>query len=88
MLDVEIEICLCFIDWLKAFDPVDWTKLLERLKNIGVNWREYQLIRDIYIGQRVKLCFNQGETDNVEIGRGVRHGFACHQYYLTYTENI
>ena len=39
VLDVKEEMCLCFIDWQKAFDHVDWTKLLEMLRNIGVNWR-------------------------------------------------
>ena len=56
---------ICFIDWQKAFDCVDWTKLLEMLRNIGINWREEQ---------RVKLHLDQGETDNVKIGRGVRQG--------------
>ena len=37
VLDVKEEMCLCFIDWQKAFDRVDWTKLLEMPRNIGVN---------------------------------------------------
>ena len=37
VLDVKEEMCLCFIDRQKAFDYVDWTKLLEMLRNIGVN---------------------------------------------------
>ena len=41
-LEVKEEMCLCFIDWQKAFDRVDWTKLLEMLRNIGVNWRKHQ----------------------------------------------
>ena len=41
VLDVKEKMCLCFIDWQKAFDRVDWTKLLEMLKNTGVNWREH-----------------------------------------------
>ena len=53
--------------WQKAFDRVDWTKLLEVLRNIGVNWRECRLIRKLYMGQRVKLRLNQGETDIVKI---------------------
>ena len=28
VLDVKEEMCLCFINWQKAFDCVDWTKLL------------------------------------------------------------
>ena len=64
----------CFIDWQKAFDRVHWTKLLEILRNIGVNWREGRLIRNLYMGQIVKLRLNQGETDSVKIGRVVRQG--------------
>jgi Reverse transcriptase (RNA-dependent DNA polymerase). len=37
VLDVKEEMCLSFIDWQKAFDHVDWIKLLEMLSNIGVN---------------------------------------------------
>ena len=44
------------------------------LRNIGVNWRERRLIRNVYMEQRVKLRINQGETDSVKIGSGVRQG--------------
>ena len=88
VLHIKEDMCLYFIDWQKAFDRVDWTKLLEMLRSIGVNWRECRLIRNLYMGQRVKLHLNQGETNSVQIGRGVRQGFACHPYYLTYMENI
>jgi hypothetical protein len=46
VLDVKEEMCLSFIDSQKAFDRVDWTKLLEMLRNTGVNWRERRLIRN------------------------------------------
>ena len=59
---------------VKGFDRVDWTKFLEMLRNIGVNWMERRLICNLHMGQRVKLCLNQGETDSVKIGRGVRQG--------------
>ena len=32
------------------------------------------LFRNLYMGQRVKLRLNQGETNSVNIGRGVRQG--------------
>ena len=32
VLDVKEEMCLCFIDWQKAFDRVDWSKLLDMLR--------------------------------------------------------
>ena len=37
---IKKDLCLCFIDWQKAFDCVAWTKLLEMPRNTGVNWRE------------------------------------------------
>ena len=90
MLDVKEEMCLCFIDWQKAYDRVDWTKLLEILRNIGVNWRERRLIRNLYMGQRVKLRLNQGETDSavLRLEEESDRDVACHPYYLIYMENI
>ena len=60
----------------------------EMLRNIRVNWRERRLIRNLYMGQRVELRLNQGETDSVKIGRGSDRDVACHPYCLTYMENI
>ena len=37
VLDFKEEMCIWFIDWQKAFDSVDFTKLLEMLKIIVVN---------------------------------------------------
>jgi Reverse transcriptase (RNA-dependent DNA polymerase). len=37
VLDIKEEMCVCFIDWQMTFDHVDWTILLEMLRNIGVN---------------------------------------------------
>ena len=80
---------LCFIDWQNAFDQVDWTKLLEMLRNIGVNWRERRLIHNLYMGQRVKLRLNQGgEPTMLRLEEESDKDVACHPYYLTYMENI
>ena len=47
----------------KGFDHVDWNKLFEILRKIGVNWREVRLIRSLNMRERVKQCLNQGETN-------------------------
>ena len=31
-LDIDEELCICFIDWQKAFDRVNWTNLMKILK--------------------------------------------------------
>ena len=78
VLDVTEEMCLCFIDWQKAFDRVDWTKLLEMLRNIGVNWRERRLICNLYMGQRVKRRLNQGDTTVFRLEEESDRDVACH----------
>ena len=35
-LEIDGELCVCFIDWQKAFDRVNWTKLMQILKGTGV----------------------------------------------------
>ena len=37
-------ISVCYVDDKKAFDRVDWTKLMTILQNIGVDWRDRKLI--------------------------------------------
>jgi len=37
-LEIDEELCVCFIDWQKAFDRVNWTKLMQILKRIGIDW--------------------------------------------------
>jgi len=37
-LEIDEELCVCFIDWQKAFDRVNWTKLMQILKRIGIEW--------------------------------------------------
>ena len=74
VLGVNQAVCICFIDWQKAFDRVNWEKLISILNEIGINWRDRRLITNLYLGQRVKVRLHHGETNSVEIGRGVRQG--------------
>jgi len=53
-LEVDEELCVCYIDWQKAFDRVNWTKLMQILKETGIDWRERILISNLYMAQNVK----------------------------------
>ena len=53
-LEVD-ELCVCFIDWQKTFDRVNWTTLMQLLKRIGIDWRERRLISKLYMEQKVKV---------------------------------
>lgn len=74
VFDVKEEVCACFIDWKKAFDRVNWEKLMMILKTIGIDWRDRRLIGNLYMQQKVKVRLDSGDTKSVEIGRGVRQG--------------
>ena len=76
------------MDWQNDFDRVDGNKLLDMLRNIGVIWRERRLIRNLYVGQRVKLRLNGGEIDSEEIRSESDRDVAYQPYYLTYMKNI
>ena len=39
-LEIDEDLCICFIDWIQAFDRVNWTKLMQILKGTGFDWRE------------------------------------------------
>jgi len=71
-LEIDEELCVCFIDWQKAFDRVNWTKLMQILRGTGIEWRERRLISNFYMTQSVKVRLNREETRSVKIGRGVR----------------
>jgi hypothetical protein len=71
-LEVDEELSVCIIDWQKAFDRVNWTKLMQILKENGMDWSERRLISNLYMAQSVKVRLNRGETRNVKNGRGVR----------------
>jgi len=89
-LKINEELNICFIDWQKAFDRVNWTKLMQILKEIVINWPERRLISNLYMPQSVKVRLNREETRSVKIGRGDRQGcclspilFNLYSEYLT-----
>jgi hypothetical protein len=48
ILDTDEEFCACFLDCQKAFDRLNWTKLMQFLKGTGIDWREKILISKLH----------------------------------------
>jgi hypothetical protein len=40
---IDAEVCVWFIDWQKASDQVNCTKLTQILKETGIDWHERRL---------------------------------------------
>lgn len=68
------EVYICYVDFEKAFDRVNWVKMLEALKLIGVDWKDRRMIAELYMNQEAIIRVANGESESGIIGRGVRQG--------------
>jgi hypothetical protein len=62
-LVIDEELCACFINWQKAFDCVNWTKLMQILKGIGIDWHKRRLISKLYIEQSQNTTGPRGDEE-------------------------
>ena len=67
-------IYICFIDYAKAFDFVDHSKLWKILQEMGIPDHLTCLLRNPYAGQEATVRTRCGTTDRFQIGKGVRQG--------------
>ena len=65
---------MCFIDCKKAFDCADHDVLWVILRDMGVPVHLIVLLRRLHINQEATVRTEFGETDNIDIGKGVRQG--------------
>ena len=72
--EFQKNICLCFIDYAKAFDCVDHNKLWKILKEMGIPDHLTCLLRNLYAGQEAMVRTGYGTTDWFQIGKGVCKG--------------
>ena len=63
-----------FIDYAKAFDCVDYNKLWEILKEMGIPDHLTCLLRNLYACQEATVRTGHGKTDWVHIRKGVCQG--------------
>ena len=65
---------ICFIDYKKTFDRVKHTKVMQCLKEIGVDDKELRIIAGLYLNQTAVARRNAGSSAEVSIKRGLRQG--------------
>ena len=68
------DVYICFVDFEKAFDRVNWVKLMQILKSIHVDWRDRRMIQELYMRQEAVIRIADEDSDPAVIGRGVRQG--------------
>ena len=74
LLEHGKDLFLCFDDFEKAFDRVNWNKLMEILKNVGVDYRDRRMIWELYMNQSAEVIIGEEISEAAEIGRGARQG--------------
>ena len=74
---------ICFIDYVKAFDYVDYNKLWEILKEMGLPDHLTFFLRNLYAGQEAKVRTGHGLMDWFQIGKGMCLGCILSPVYLT-----
>ena len=62
---------ICFIDYAKAFDCVDHSKLWKILKEMGIPDHLTCLLRNLYAGQEARVRTEHVTVDWFKIGKGV-----------------
>ena len=72
--EFQKNIYFCFIDYAKAFDSVDHSKLWKILKEMEIPDPLTCLLRNLYAGQEATVRTGHGPTDWFQIGKGVCQG--------------
>ena len=67
-------IYFCFVDYVKAFDCVDYNKLWKILKEMRIPDHLICLLRNLYAGQEATVRTGHGTTAWFQIGKGVHQG--------------
>ena len=72
--ELQKNIYFCFIDYAKAFDCVDHSKLWKILEKMGIPDHLTCLLRNLYAAQKATVITGHGTTDWFQIGKGVLQG--------------
>ena len=72
--EYNLELCVGYIDYEKAFDSVEHKDLFTALRKVGVNEGYVQLLEDIYTDATAKIHIENDVSRTIYIERGVRQG--------------
>ena len=80
--EFQKNIYFCFIDYAKASDCVDHSKLWKILKEMGIPDHLTFPLRNLYAGEEAIVRNGHGTADWFQIGKGVRQGCILSPCYL------
>ena len=77
----------CFIDYAKAFDCVDHSKLWKILKEMEIPDHLFCLLRNLYAGQEATVRTGHEQQTGSKLGKEYVQAVYCHPAYLTYMQS-
>ena len=72
--EYNLPLCVCFIDYEKAFDSVEHFAIFEALRKINTNETYVQILENIYRKATASMHIDDLVSENFQIKRGVRQG--------------
>jgi len=72
--DQRKDVCLCFIDYEKAFDRVQHYKLMQLLKKLDIDQKDIRCIENLYWHQTARIKLGDNMSNTIQVRRGVRQG--------------
>ncbi|XP_072016971.1 uncharacterized protein [Amphiura filiformis] len=72
--EYQLDLCIGFIDYEKAFDSVEHQDLFQALREIGINEGYVCILEDIYTDATSRIHLDTDVSKIVKISRGVRQG--------------
>ena len=84
-IEKDKDVYAIFVALEKAFDRVDWKKLMGILKKIGVDWKERRLLSNLYMKQRIKVRIGEEMSEGIEIGKEYGKDVLCRLHSSTST---
>ena len=76
--EFQKNIYFCFVDYAKAFDCVDHSKLQKILKEMGIPDHLTCLLRNLYAGQEATVRTGHGKTESSKLGKKYIKAIYCH----------
>ncbi|CAM1330889.1 Uncharacterised protein r2_g3992 [Pycnogonum litorale] len=88
-IEHQVDLFICFIDFVKAFDKVQHSKLIQLLQNIGIDDKDLRIVKHLYWQQTAAVRVGDELTDWKSIKRGVRQGCVMSpDLFNLYSEHI
>ena len=85
--EFQKNIYLCFIDYAKAFDCVDYNKLWKILQEVGIPDHLTCFLINLYAGQEATVRTGHGTIEFSKLGKEYVKAVYYHPVYLTYMQS-